>query len=526
VNESTASAVARTTSPLTRFMPHWSLIVSCALLLWFSLPTLVSLNGVWSSYDYSHGYLVLGLTAFLVVSELRRVGPASPAPSWAGLVCLLLLAILTVAARVTTSQTVALLAWPLTLIAAIWAWTGWDNARRLVAPLSYLFVAIPVWGIFVEPLRRLTVLVVSMWIRIAGMPAFIEGNLIHVPSGTFEVLGGCAGLRYALVALALTVFVGMFNYRRWQPTAVLLLCGLLLVAVGNWVRVFITVAVGLSPEGLVPTLVRDHHTLFGWIVFVLFMIPLSLVHRKLESRVWAERSDAPTAGRNNTYVPSRGLVTYASCAVLGLATWFTFSMNGSEDESPLSVSLENPEIPGWTREAAWRDARLPVFAGAIAQDATWYTNGADRVGAYVVAVADQTQGAEITSLGNGPMGPSAVIVARRTVAVTAVSGATIPFLEIEVFESGDNRRLVWVGMRIAGSLTASDLTAKFLQLRGAIRGRHDAEALVLTVVCNGGCAEPRTVLSSFAATAAEPLYERAERAALSRRTRATATFPQ
>ena len=524
MNESTDSGAARTVSGLVRFTTPWNLIVPGALLLWFSFPTLVSLNAVWSSYDYSHGYLVLALTGLLVFAELRRARPAFSAPSWAGLICLLALALLMVAARVTTTLTVELIAWPLTCIAAIWAWTGWDNARRLVAPLSYLLVAIPVWDVFVEPLRRLTVLVVSMWIRIAGMPAFIEGNLIHVPSGTFEVLGGCAGLRYALVTLALTVFIGMFNYRRWQPTAVLMLCGLLLVAVGNWVRVFITVAVGLAPQGLVSALVRDHHTLFGWIVFVLFMIPLSLVHRKLQSRASAGSSDIPAASRNRTDVRGGGSVVYASCAVLGLATWLTLSMNEREAELPLPLSLESPEIAGWTREAAWQDARLPVFEGAVAKDAAWYANGAGRVGAYIAAFADQAQGREVASLGNGPAGASAAIVARQTVAVPAVSGVTIPFLELEVSEAGDNRRLVWVGLRIAGNLTASDLAAKVLQLRGAIRGRHDAQTLVLTVVCDGGCDESRTLLLSFAAAAAEPLYERAERTVLARQSQPTAAF--
>jgi exosortase/archaeosortase family protein len=82
------------------------------------------------------------------------------------------------------------------------------------------------------------------------------------------------------VALALSTFLGLFNYRRWRPTVMLIVCALALVVVGNWLRVFVTVAVGFSPGGLLTTLVRDHHTLFGWIVFVIFMIPLALIHRR------------------------------------------------------------------------------------------------------------------------------------------------------------------------------------------------------------------------------------------------------
>ena len=516
MNESTDSGVARSARALMPFATPWSLIVPGALLLWFTFPTLLALNSVWSTYDYSHGWLVLGLTVLLVISELRRARFAAPAPSWAGLVCLVGVALLILAARATTTQTVALVALPLSWIAATWAWAGWDNARRLILPLGYLLVAIPVWDVFVEPLRRLTVFVVSVWIRLAGMPAFIEGNLIHVPTGTFEVLGGCAGLRYALVALALAVFTGLYHYRSWRPTAVLTLCALGLVAVGNWVRVFITVAVGLAPSGLIPTLVHEHHTLFGWIVFVVFMIPLSLVHRKLQMQSETPLSDMPTAARDTADVRSAGSVVFASCAVLGLATWLTFYMSRVEVELPPPVSLENPDIAGWTREATWQDARVPVFEGAAVKDATWYANGADRVGAYVVAFADQRHGGEVTSLGNGPAGASAIIVARAPVAVPTVSEGTIPFLELEVLDPGDNRRLVWIGLRIAGTLTASDFGAKVLQLRGAIGHRYDAQALVLTAVCDRGCDETRVRLTRFAAVAAEPLYERAESAVLAR----------
>jgi EpsI family protein len=515
LSESTGQDRAGSKSALTPFTTTWGLIVPGALLVWFTFPTFVSLIDVWSTYNYSHGYLVLGLTALLVVTETRRARLAAPVPSWGGFVCLLGLVLLTIAARVTATQTLALVAWPLSWIAAIWACAGWGNARRFVLPLGYLLVAIPVWDVLVEPLRRLTVGVVTMWIHAAGLPAFIDGNFIHVPNGTFEVLDGCAGLRYALVALALSTFLGLFNYRRWQPTVMLIVCALALVVVGNWLRVFVTVAVGFSPGGLLTTLVRDHHTLFGWIVFVIFMIPLALIHRRLEGVVPTESSGVSALDRDGSPVQSGGLVTLVSCAgVLALAIWWTLSLNRLDAELPRAVPFENPEIAGWKREGDWRDGLLPQLEGATVQTAAWYADGTVRVGAFVAAFANQGQGGEAVSLSHRPAGPSAVAIARRAMEISAVSGGTVPFAEMEVSDPGDNRRLVWTGLRVAGSSPRSVLSAKLFQLRGVLRGRRDAQVLILTVACAGGCDEARASLSRFASAAAESLYEHAEKAVL------------
>jgi EpsI family protein len=516
LSESTSDPTSRASAPL-KFTIPWGLVAPGALLLWFTVPTFVSLGSVWSSYNYSHGPLVLCLTALLVFFEIRRASLGAPAPSWWGLICLLGLVLLTLAARVTATGTLALVAWPLSWIAAVWACAGWQTARRLVGPLGYLLVAIPVWDIFVEPLRRLTVTVVTACIHAAGLPAYIDGNLIHVPSGTFEVLEGCAGLRYALVGLALSVFYGLLSYRHWKPTALLTLCALALVVVGNWVRVYATVAVGFSPEGLVSTLVRDYHTLFGWIVFVVFMIPLAWVHRRLQ--VVDDRADRPAppaASPEGTRSQTGGFVAAVTCAVLALAIGWTFTTSSMDTDVPQRRSFENPEIAGWVREAEWHDGVLPVVVGATVQDATWYADGTARIGAFVAAFANQGQGSEVVSLSNRPAGAAAVAVNRQMMGIFAASGATLEFAELEVTDPGDRRRLVWTGLRVAGSSTGSILAAKLLQLRGVLRGRRDAQVLVLTAACAGGCDEARASLSRFASAAAELLYEHAESAVLAR----------
>jgi len=488
-------------------LPWFGVVLFCALLFWFTVPTVASLHGAWSSYYYSHGYLVLVLSALLVVLEIRRLPLAVFAPSWWGFACLVFFVLVTLLGRASSTQSVVQLAWPLSWIAAIWTLAGWSNARRFALPLGSLYVAIPVWDFFIEPLRRVTIGVVSAWIHAAGLPAFIDGNMIHVPSGAFEVQGGCAGLRYALVALALGVFSGLFHHRRWAPTALLTLCALALAFIGNWLRVFITVVAGHSPEGWLLLFVRDHHTFFGWVLFVVFMLPVFYLNRVLVPRdLAASPLDAAVDGRMPVVLRTKG-VAYASCAVFAVAIW----LSPRDVEPSGTVAFEAPEIAGWNRTTTWQDIRSPFFEGSSGQVASWYANGAVQVGAYVATYATQDEGHEIRSSVNRPTGRSGVVTARQSVAVATASGVQIPFQELEVSDSDDNRRLVWVGTRVAGNLAINSLVAKALQISGAIRGRHDAQALVITAMCDGNCTETRSSLSRFAAVAAEPLYEQAER---------------
>ena len=492
------------------------------LLVWFSFYTLKALHVVWlEDVDYSHGYLVLGLTAWLLVLEWKRA-PLEPfVPSWAGLACLGALVLATIAGFAATTQLVASAALPALWIAAIWAAAGSSNARRFALPLAYLYVAIPLWSVFLEPLRRLTVGVVTAWIRAANMPAYIDGNLIHVPSGTFEVQGGCAGLRYAIVSVAIAAFSNLLGRRRFAPSALLIAVALLLALVGNWIRVFTTVAVGQSAaQNLFTVLVRDHHTFFGWLLFALFMIPLFWVDRVLPSPGTAAM--AATTGGEGSVRAWRLAGTYATCALLAVGALLIHRVDQGGEPPAGSVALVPADIPGWQRVERWEDARLPQYVGAAAQTASWYADGAARVGAYVAHYPEQRQEHEVVFVGNLPAGLSGFVVARRSASLTAASGTTVPFEELEVTDSAAEHRLVWVGLRVAGEPARSVLAAKTLQFAGAIRGRRDAQALVLTAACGDDCGNARAVLKRYAAAAAEPLYELAENHPSARLVRADA----
>lgn len=496
-------------SPFSRTLALSSFAALGMLLLWLTAPVFASLHPYWVQYGYSHGYLVLAMTAWLILREIRRAPFYPLSGSWLGFACFSALMLATAGARAASVSIAAQAALPALVASAIWACAGARNARRFVLPLAYAYFAIPVWDVFVRPLQSLTVLVVSQWLRVANVPAFIDGNLIHLASGTFEVQGGCAGLHYAIVAVALASFCGILYHRRRGPVLILLTCAVGLALFTNWLRVFTIVVAGYLTDMQHFLIARDHD-FFGWSLFVVFIAPLFYLDRVLQrSHPQSRAEHVATAVAGSPVVMSHAAIT-AVCAALALGIWLNHRIDQRDEAWHGTVALPMPEIDGWSRIAEWRDVRRPYFVGATAEAASWYTDGAVRIGAYVAHYAAQQQGREIVFAHNRAEGRSGDIVERRAIDVAVRSGAELPFQEVEISDQR-GRRVVWIGMRVAGKWAADRLTAKALQLVGAVRGRWDAQAFVMTTDCEADCSNARAHLRRFALIAVEPLQQQAER---------------
>jgi len=490
-------------------VPPWRALVLGVLLVAFSLPTLWSLLPVWENYEYSHAYLVLAVVALFVTLEVRRRPLNTIASSWAGLACLLGLVLVSLAGMLSTTEILSQVALPAVWMAAVWTTFGSGPARRLALPLAYTYFAIPIWNLALQPLQNLTVFVVSAWIRAVSVPAYIDGNLIQLPSGNFEVMEGCAGLRYAIVAMALAAFGALLNRRRWGPGALFVVAAFALALLGNWVRVFTIVVVGYASD-MQHYLVADDHMFFGWAVFLVFMLPLFYVDRLFESKANAVHAAArsPSAPRTAGRW-SRGAIS-AGCVVLAAGTWGSFQVVASTEPLPAATMVELPDVAGWDRTAVWQDMRRPRFFGASAEAADWYVDAANRVGVYLAYYATQRQGAEVVFSQNRPAGESAVVHEARVPPVNELEDVGMPFRELVVADRDGAARLVWVVMRVAGRPVIGRFAAKGLQLLGALHGRRDAQVLVLTARCADDCSDARAVLTRYAGTAAVPLLAQAE----------------
>jgi len=147
-------------------------------------------------------------------------------------------------------------------------------SKELLFPLFLLLFMIPVpaqiYSKFTIPLQ-LFVSKSSVWIgAIMGLPIYREGNVIHLPNQTLQVVQACSGLRSVISLLLLSAVFGYFTLKANILRAVLFICGIPAAILVNIIRVLLLV---LAFHYLNYDLTKGTiHTVFGMLIFILALI--------------------------------------------------------------------------------------------------------------------------------------------------------------------------------------------------------------------------------------------------------------
>jgi len=227
---------------------------------WESTAALVFL---WSdSNRYSHGFLVVPVTAYLLWSQRSAVSKLPIRPSKLALAGLLPLAFLLWAAYVTDVQTILQICLILASIGTVWALLGLRVFLCLLFPLAYMLMAAPVWDVLAQPLQSLTALISAGILKLMGVPILLEGHYITIPEGRFVVQEYCSGLQYLLAGISVGLLFAYLHIHRLRPSTLFL--GLVVIAAitANLIRVIAVIYAGHVTD-MQHSLVADHRNL-GW----------------------------------------------------------------------------------------------------------------------------------------------------------------------------------------------------------------------------------------------------------------------
>lgn len=247
--------IAMGASFLLVFFPVWKDL----LLTWYN------------SDDYSHGFFIVPLVIFALWQKREDLSRLSVQPSPLGLVLLICSLVLYVLAFYAEIKTIASLAMIFSIVAAVLFIFGKTISREIGFILFFLFFMIPVpaqiYSAMTIPLQ-LIVSKVSVWVVILfGLPVFREGNVIHLPERTLEVVQACSGLRSLMTLMTLSVVVSYFTLRSNKLRLLLVMSGLPVAIAVNIFRVLIMIVsfyyfnFDLTEGSL--------HTIFGVVIFTL-----------------------------------------------------------------------------------------------------------------------------------------------------------------------------------------------------------------------------------------------------------------
>jgi exosortase A len=499
MNESNRAPVDSTpAAPRAGVSPQLLIVLGAlaltALLYWPTSLEIVELWGDTVRRRYTHGWVVLAVTLGLLWRDRRVLAAIPLQPPRLGWVFLAFGSMAWLVGYNVGLLALSTLVMPLLVLTATWAAGGWALARRASFPVLFLYFALPVWELL-NPLLQWLTAVVNLWLtRLVGIPVVMDGNVIHIPEGWFEIAGGCSGLHFFIVALAIATLHGHFDRDDARSRAMLLALGGGLALVTNWIRVFIIIVAGHLTD-MQHFLVKVDHYYFGWVLFSFVLVGYVFLASYLPRRSRAQRE---------TPVPA----TAASGGRAGLAIAFTIAVLATgpvwalmQPQAATGAAPPPPEVAGWGSPKPSLGDWRPVFARADEEMLVeYYGDPAATVAVYRAVYHSQRQGKELRGHGNSVAGAGyrELEAAAREV---RIDGDSLRVLE-RVIESDDGRqRLVWSLFAVDGEPTAMRLTDQVAYGVSSLFGPPPASVVALSAECQPDCERARTALEALAGPA-------------------------
>jgi EpsI family protein len=476
-----------------RFVAAMAFVFAVVVLYW---PAFAALAQAWSDtgrLTYTHGYLVAAVSAWLLWRARRGLSQPERkvvTPLELAMRALLLLAAVLawqIAYRAGIQLAQQLLLPPL-MVASIYLVLGAGAARAAAMPIAYLYFAIPIWDYFNPAALWSTTHAVRVMLTAAGVPAYFEGNSVQVPAGQFEIEGGCSGMHYIIVALALATLLGELRRDRWPMRIRWWLIALALAVFCNWVRVFVVILAGHLTQ-MQHYLVRDSHYGFGWLLFTLVILALVIIDRR-----------SPQAKPSDTVAPAGDVVGSSGSAArrVALAGWaaailmLPIAVNQVIDARSETIIAHHPRAVGDCEPAELRHQWQPQQRAADREFHRAWLCGGKQVETYSAWYLDQRQGKKLGGYDNRLAGDAEVLDSH----VESAGGRRFQSLHLR---RDGREELIWLTYRVAErEFTHATRAQLWYSLRSLRTLRSPVSvAMAARAPCEPGCEAAREILSRF-----------------------------
>ncbi len=461
----------------------------------------------WNSTTYGHCLFVAPVIGWLVWQRRAQLAQLTPGGWWPGLALVGVGALgwfLGEAAGVAFARHLGLV---LMLQGAVVGVLGHQVARGLLFPLAYMLFLVPFGDWLEAPLQEITV-VMTMWgLAVVGVPAVVDGVLITIPGGYFEVAEACSGAKFVIAMIAYAALVANVCYVSWGKRAAFFVMAMVVPVIANGLRAFGTIwAAHLTS---VEAATGADHIVFGWVFFAVVMAAVLALGWRWFDRdpdaAWFDAAAlAPVTQRTVDGGVAAGGTIGLAVAAFALATLVT----GRADALPPQLTL--PDVPGWTRAAvATRAPWTPHYPSADHKLFARYVDGKGRAVDLAVAVfAGQREGRELVAFGQGVLAENDRWV--RVDDEAPIAGGSV----MRITAPGPVEREVATWYVLRGHVSASERNVKIETLKAKLLGGPQ-RGVAIHVSAESEQGDARGAIADFAA-AAGPIDRLADRVATGR----------
>ncbi|MEL6949416.1 MAG: exosortase A [Pseudomonadota bacterium] len=440
-----------------------ALLAAVAAVFW---PTFRGMVAIWGQSDtFSYGYLVLPMAFWSLWQSAQRLGDIAWRPSWLGILAVFPSAGAWYVGEAVGVQAVAQYGMVGLFIAGCWAILGNAAAWRLRFGLLFTLFAVPIGEFMIPWLMDVTADFTVAAVHLTGIPVYRTERFFMLPSGNFEVVEACSGIRFLIVTMVLATWYAQQTYVSiWRKLAFIAMAGVVM-NIANGVRAFIIVLLVHYSEGAIG--VGYDHIVYGWVVFIislLLIVKLGSLFRESEVR------QAPLGGalRLGNARGVAGAAAVVLAALVGVRTgeaMMTASMTGK----PLGDLRMPAAASGWSGPDEIQLAFAPAYQAPDQAQAARYSGvgGAVEVHQFKYSVES-----EIIRYDNRLFDGDDFRLISSDEREIELADASRLRLQRRVIERDGERLLMLSWFDIGGRLTNSRIEAKlYSALRSVIGGR-------------------------------------------------------
>ncbi len=290
-----------------------SLVLSTALVIWFygievkfgpsrSLSAFGWIQSAWNGEnDYEHGVLFPFVIAGLILYKFKDLKAYAASGSGWGLLSVACGVLLYVASYRTFQPRIAMAGLPFILWGSVYYLWGWQVAKRLIFPLFFFVLAIPLPS-FQQATTQLQLLATALahhGSALCGVETYVEGTTVLPLKGTWQPLDiakGCSGIRSLMALLMISATWAYIAKIALWKRMLLFFCAFPLAILGNALRV-ISIFV-IAEYGDAKWASTTWHDWSGLLLFYPFSLLLLLaIHSLLENGLPWKKSTQRTLRR-------------------------------------------------------------------------------------------------------------------------------------------------------------------------------------------------------------------------------------
>lgn len=474
------------------------LAISVAVLLFVYRETALAMVGIWNRSDtFAHGYLVAPISLWLMWRNRAALSRVEVKPSVLGMLFGVFAGLAWLLGELASVDAVSQFALVGMLISLMWAVMGTSVARKFAFPMGFLIFLVP-FGEFLFPtMMDWTATFVVGALRFFSVPVYVEGRSLVIPTGTWQVVEGCSGVRYLIASVVVGSLYSYLSYRSLPRRVIFTAVSVVLPVLANWLRAWGIVLLGHLSGNRLATGVD--HIVYGWVFFGVIMLLLFWAGSRWQQEDVVENGAPHAAALHaGARLTASAAAAWTLVAIVALLAWKPLLGQLTKDARQGAVHFVSiTPAAGWGAEAG---ARLPVWAPSYSgmqgeSKSAWAHDGAV-VGLYVAYYRNQQPGKELINSENR------VLISKDPVwrmtghdAQSVKLGANpMTMLNTEmVSEAG--RLMVWNAYWVDGKWTTNDYLAKlYLALAQLKGGRDDSAAVMIYTPYAEGEPKPATHL--------------------------------